>query len=158
VGEATGDLPGPPDGRFRGRHDALVKNRKALPGDGCLEGLAEQAHGHEQIPQIGCAEEGLTPGASSVDIAARTTPGFADASVLALSAVTASGVSPTTAIPHVPTMIPAQLERPLHGGVDGVIGGLEAEQEQRTGAVAGERQARLGGVDETAVGRVQARL
>ncbi len=81
VSEAAGDLPSSrsttPDSRaaplahlaqslLGGSGDALVKSGEALPGDGSLEGFAENAGGHEEIPHVGSAKKCLTPGANGI--------------------------------------------------------------------------------------------
>ena len=51
-----------------------------------------------------------------------------------------------------------RVERDPHRLVDRVVGGLEAEHEQRLARRPGVGERRLGGVEQAAVGRVEARL
>ena len=55
-------------------------------------------------------------------------------------------------------MLDTQLERTRNGLLDGMVGGLEAEHEQRVTAVAGERERSFAGVEQAAVGGVKAGL
>ncbi len=87
-------------------------------------------------------EKGLTPGAHGI---CATLPAAAPAPSIAL-------------LRHMAPMLAADLEPPRHGEVNWMIGGLEAEQEQRARAVAGHCKTRLDRIDEAAVGGMQSRL
>ena len=55
-------------------------------------------------------------------------------------------------------MIAAALDRALHPGVERVVGGLEAEDENRVRTIAGAGRERLAGIEETTVRRIKTAL
>ncbi len=55
-------------------------------------------------------------------------------------------------------MLGADRAGTIHQEVDRVVGRLEAKHEEGVGAVAGHREARLGGVDQATVARLETRL
>ena len=108
-------------------HDRGVERVEAVPGDRRLERLRQHAHGHEHVAQVGGAQERVAPAARPRRSPARP-----------LAAPLGDASPPCSAHSSSARAIAA---------LDRVVGRLEAEHEQRRRAVAGEREARLLGVD-----------
>ena len=119
-------------------HHRRVELLEAVPGDRRLEGLREHAAGDEGVAQVRRQQKRPAPGADRV--------------------VTVAGRAARTSSPASPPWSRAIAERQVHRGVDRVVGGLEAEDQQVRAAVAGAGQLRLGGVEQAAVGGMQAGL
>ncbi len=137
MGEPAVDAAGAadtPDGLRGDGADALVEGGKALPRDGCLECLGEDAHRDQQVADVGGAQEGPPPGPDGI-------PARALASRRDGAAV-----------------LGADLKRPVHGLLDGMVRRLEAEHQQRMRSVTGHRQAGLAGIEQPAVRGVEAGL
>ena len=130
VREAAVTRPSGPSAAAAARAPSATKSREAVPGDRGLERLGEDAGRDQRVAQVGHLEEGVAPGALATRRASRVGRPRRRAS--------------------------QQLERLRHPGVERVVGGLEAEHEQRLAVRRRAGQRRLARVEQAAVRRVQA--
>ncbi len=103
---------------------------EAVPRDGGLEGLGEDARRDQVVAQVGGAQEGVAPG------------------TLGLAALLARHAA----------VVGAQLEGARHPGLDRVARRLEAEHQQGLPVRRGAGEGGFAGVEQAAVGGVEARL
>jgi hypothetical protein len=111
----------------RGREHALVELPEAIPGDGRLEGLANQPEPDQAVTQVPATQERSPP----------------DRGRVALSAM------------HLAAMAAADLQRPGQPRPQLVICRLKAEHEHRTRPVTASRQQCLVVAEQAAIGRIK---
>ena len=109
-----------------GRH-RRVEGLEAVPGDGALEGVVEDAGGGQRLAQIGRLDEGLAPGALSAG------------PVVALVGLEFAFV------------VGAAFERAGEPGLDRMVGGFEVQHQEVEGAVARAGDLGLVAVHQAAV-------
>src|SRR5215472_425786 len=140
VGEAAGDLAWLAgrlaDGALGRGLDLVVERLEALPGNGGLEGVADDRARHHAFAPIGHADEGVAP----------------DARGTGAMRILLAGDFWRAAV------IGADLERALHPGLDRMVARFEGEHHDRRAAVAGAGVLGLGGIEDAAVRGIKSRL
>src|SRR5262249_58049135 len=102
------------DGVARRSDHRLVERREALPGDGGLERLADHAEPDDGVAQVGCVQEGAAP-----------------CTRRSLACALAVAPRATGIRRYLPAVVAGALERPLHPGVESMVGGLEGQEQDR---------------------------
>ena len=139
MGETAGHMArqagGTHDCRLRGCSYGGVEFLEAVPGDGSLERVVQEAMGDQRLAVIGRPDKGLAPGVGK---------GIA-------------GLDPSVPVKHGPVVCHA-FESAAHPRVYGMIGTLEGKNREVEAAIASAREPGLLGIDQAEIGRIEASL